>query len=460
MSSERKIRKVMSVAVAVLMAFMMEGAWLAWSTEPAAAATVDLTRQTASSDTATIRMGKTLKAVQNNKFPSVTDFSYTLERIKAWDNSNVAAASNGKVLDKADIPLPAVSSTASHTITVSGDTATVAIGNFMGSDSQDTATIRNRFTDVPIKYTKAGYYEYKLKEVSSAPASVPGITYDKHEYFIVVYVCNKMDSSGNTIDGVYVHSITAYRNNSGSETYKPNLTDIGKTTDNNDEASKQNDESNLGKVGLSTSASPNMLKADNMWNVYNTSDLLISNNVQGTLGDRNKKFEFLVTLSGLENSKAYKLSGDVEMGNVSTGTYNSQNTSITTNAQGQATFTVKLKDDEKMRIEALNATSNYTIVESANNHIPSYSISAAGGNNAAIAKAEGSNSTDNLTLSTVKETVDISDKDQTVAFQNKRNIATLTGTRTSMLAVAVMAAVAVLAAALFSVMKRITHAFE
>lgn len=451
---ETEIRKIVCSAVGVLMTVLAAMSWMALGAEYVSAA-VDLSRQNASNDTATIRMSKTLTAVQQNKFPSIEDFSFTLERIKAWNNSNVTANSNGTTLAKSDMPMPAASGTANHTIAVSGDKATVAIGNFAGNDSQDSATVKNRSTDVPVRFTKAGYYVYKVQEASSTPASVPGVTYDTHDYFIVVYVCNKMDADGNTVDGVYVHSITAYRNNSGSDTYQPNLTDISKTTDNNGAAAKENNEANLGKVGISPAGTPNLLKADNMWNVYNTSDLMISNNVQGTLGDRNKAFEFDVSLTGLENSKSYKLSGDVDLNSISTGSYSPQNSTFTTNAQGQAAFKVKLKDDQKLRIEAVNATSKYTVTETANNHIPSYSITAAGGSSATIEKAQDAFTSDNLSLSTVQETVDLADKDQTVAFQNKRNLATLTGARTSMLAMAVMAAVIMLAIALFAAMRRV-----
>ena len=451
-----EVRRILSAAVSVLMAVIAAASWMVWDTEPVSAA-ADLSRQTASSDTATIRMSKTLTAVQQNKFPSVTDFSFTLERIKAWANSNTTAATNGATIQKSQMPMPAASSTANHTITVSGDTATVAIGNFSAADSQDTSTVKNRYTNVPIKFTKAGYYVYKVKEASSTPESLPGLTYDTHEYFIVVYVCNKVDSNDNTVDGVYVHNITSYRNDSGSDTYQPTLSDISKVTDNNGTAAKPNTEANLGKVGISSATEPNLLMADNMWNVYNTSDLLISNNVQGTLGDRNKEFEFDVTLSGLENNKDYKLSGDVDLDSISTGTYSSQNKTFTTNAQGQATFKIKLKDDQTVRIEALNATSKYTVSESANNHIPSYSITAAGGSGATIAKAQDAYTSDNLSLSTSQETVDLADKDQTVAFQNKRNLATLTGTRSSMLAMAVLAGVIMIIIAAFSAMRRVTE---
>ena len=141
-----RMKKTLCQAVGVLMMVLAAVSWMAVSAETASAA-ADLSRQNASSDTATIRMSKTLTAVQQNKFPSITDFNFTLERVKAWDNSNITATVNGTVFAKSDIPLPAASSNANHTISVSGDKATVAIGNFSGSDSQDSATVKNRYTD-------------------------------------------------------------------------------------------------------------------------------------------------------------------------------------------------------------------------------------------------------------------------------------------------------------------------
>ena len=449
------IKEITYVVLSVLLEIVMTLSMIVLSTEPASAA-VDLSRQTASGSTATIKMGKTLTVNKNNKFPSITDFNYTLERVSAWSNTNASTASSGAVIARSSIPMPSASATASHTITVSGDTATVAIGNFSGADQTDTATVKNRYTDVPITFTTAGWYLYKITESSSTPASVPGVTYDSHEYFICIYVCNNMDSNGNTVDGVYVHSMTAYRNTSGDDTYQPNLNDIANTGDNGGTAASQNTESNLGKVGISTAASPNILNADNMWNTYTVSDLVITNNVQGTLGDRSKEFEFTVTLSGLENSKAYQLSGDVALDSITTGTYDSSAGTVTTNASGQAVFKVKLRDDEQITIEALNATSQYIVSEAASDHKPSYTITADGGNDAVIATASDSRSADQQVLSTSQETVDAGDSDQTVAFQNVRDLAALTGTRTSMLALMAMLAALLLAAAAYMIMRKVT----
>ncbi|MBQ3281618.1 MAG: hypothetical protein IJH41_04350 [Eubacterium sp.] len=446
------IERIIYIAASVLIEIAMTVSMMAIGTENVSAA--DLSRQTASSGTATIKMSKTLTVNQNGKFPAVTDFNYSLERVSGWVNANTSSASSGAALSKSSIPMPAASSTASHSITVSGDTATVAIGNFSGSDAADTQTVKNRYTDVPITFTQAGYYLYKVTEASSTPATVPGVVYDDHEYFICVYVCNNMDSNGNTIDGVYVHSMTAYRNTSGSTTYQPDLSDIAYETDNGDAAALENNQSNLGKVGISSAASPNILRADNMWNTFTTSDLTVTNNVQGTLGDRSKAFEFTVTLSGLENSKAYQLTGDVVVDTVTTGTYDDTADTITTSASGQAVFTVKLRDDEGITVEGLNATSQYVISEGASDHIPSYAITAEGGNSAVIASAAGSRQVSQQALATSLETVDAGDSDQTVAFQNSRDLAALTGTRTSMLALMTVLAVLIIAAAAYLVIRK------
>ena len=103
---ETEIRKIVCSAVGVLMAVLAAMSRMALGAEYVSAA-VDLSRQNASNDTATIRMSKTLTAVQQNKFPSIEDFSFTLERIKAWNNSNVTANSNGTTLAKSDMPMPA-----------------------------------------------------------------------------------------------------------------------------------------------------------------------------------------------------------------------------------------------------------------------------------------------------------------------------------------------------------------
>ena len=128
--------KILNILLCIVLTAAAAVSWAVLDLEDASAA-VDLSRQNASGDTATIKMGKILTSAQDNKFPAVTDFSYTLERIKAWDNSNVSSSKNGTDIARQDIPMPAASSQASHTISVEGDSATVAIGNFMTDSEND-----------------------------------------------------------------------------------------------------------------------------------------------------------------------------------------------------------------------------------------------------------------------------------------------------------------------------------
>ena len=108
-----------------------------------------------SSATATVSLGKILTTNHDNKFPNITDFNFEIERIEAWKNANVSTAQNGTAMDKSDIPMPTASNSANHTVTVNGDKASVAVGNFKSTPSEqtgvaDTATSKLRTTDVNI----------------------------------------------------------------------------------------------------------------------------------------------------------------------------------------------------------------------------------------------------------------------------------------------------------------------
>lgn len=417
----------------------------------ALAATHDATEE-ASSPTATIQLGKILDVNQAGKFPRITDFNMTLERVEGWKNANVTAATNGTALQTSEIPMPAASSTANHTISVSGNTATVAVGNFSASDTNDTTTQKKRVTDVPITYTEAGYYVYKVKEISSTPASVPGVTYDDHEYFVVVYVANCTDQNGNTVDGVYVHDITSYRNTSDDDTYMPTLSDISQVTDNGGTAAQENNSTNLGKVGKSTAEHPNQLEAYRMFNSSVTSDVKVSKNVTGNLGVKGKEFPFTMTLTGLEKNASYVTStGSVAIDSCSVGTKVS-GTEFTTDANGAATLAFKLKDDEFLNVEALPATAQYTVSEAASDHKASYAITAEGGNDATIATATAANDAYNTALATSTETVNPADGDVEIAYTNEKTETPPTGIAVTLIPIAI--AGAALSSALVLVKRR------
>ena len=269
--------------------------------------------QNVSNDTATIYIGKVLTVAQDNKFPTVTDFNFRLEAVKAWDNANVSTAVSGKDISVADMPLPAPVSADHKKVTVTGTgTAEIQVGNFAGDPNTSVAdTAREKYRSVPvnIKFTKAGYYMYKITELSSVPDSIPGMAYDNNSYYAVVYVCNKTDDQGNTIPGVYVHDITSYRNNPDTDV-QPDLSDIQNVEDNSGNPAAANEYPNFEKVGKThdepgtddktgNPVGPNKLEAYRFFNDQTTHDVVVTNNVTGNLGDITKEFEYTVTLSGL-----------------------------------------------------------------------------------------------------------------------------------------------------------------
>lgn len=407
-------------------------------------------------DTGTITLGKILTVNQANKFPKVNTFTYTVTPYAAWKNANASTSASGETITVANMPLPTTSNTQYHTITndTTNHVSTVTIGNFDDStgantstgDVTDTTTQRSRTTAVPIDFSscEAGYYVYKITETGSDPANVKGVTYDTHDYYVVFYVCNNVDSAGNTATGVYVHDITSYRNEENSTTNYPTLSDIQSITDNNNANASANTESNLGKVGYSAT---NSLEAYRMWNSQVTHDVVITKNVTGNLGDRTKYFEFTVVLTGLEPTQTYTTTVASEDNNVTSnvtidsmtsgkGTLGTDGTSFTPNAAGEATFLVKLRDEERLVINALPMTSTYTVTEAASDHVASYVITSSnttgtGDEVPVIANSSANNATGwsslNTTLATQTETVNQYDGEITIAFSNNRDIATITG---------------------------------
>ena len=406
-----------------------------------------------SSDTATIYIGKVLTVNQNNKFPSVNDFTFQLEAVRAWDNANVKSNLSGADIGAEEMPMPAAVTTAHQKVTPTGTTAAVTAGDFMGAANTsvaDTAVEKYRATPVRIKFTKAGYYMYSVSETGSSPENIPGVTYDESSYYIVVYVCNRTDSQGNTIPGVYVHDITSYRNTADTDV-QPDLSDIQNVTDNNGTAAKDNIYTNFEKTGKSTPEHPDQLEAYRFWNDQTTHDVVITKNVTGNLGDITKEFEMTVTLTGLEKNKTYTTdvaaefkteqnttSQGADIVSASVGSVNSAGKTFTADASGNATFLIKLADNEVLVLNALPASSNYKVEEHATDHVGSYKVTSTS-NSAVIASAQGANTGDRTAITTAVETVDAvsnvtgrtnsesNDGTVTIAFTNHRDLAVITG---------------------------------
>lgn len=311
-----------------------------------------------SSEIATLILGKELSYI-NRQYNPVEKVIYTIEKSRAWHNENEDTRENGTPISLEEMPDPTESE----------------VEIVLEDHNDGTASGKAR---VKIEFTNAGYYVYKITE---NPISVDGAetVSDNHSYFAVIYVCNKTDEEGNTVPGVYVHDITSYRNESGSEEYKPDLSDIAKTTDNNGEEFSENTQLNLGKVGKSSSEEPNVLEAYKMWNYVSypePADFTVKKNVTGSLGDRTKQFEFLVTISGTEPGGQYTFTGEGQMSGVMTnGFVGGDNNTLISDDDGMISFTYLLRDDDTLTIEDLPNGAEWTVTEAASNHIASYSVS-------------------------------------------------------------------------------------
>lgn len=162
-------------------------------------------------------------------------------------------------------------------------------------------------------------------------------------------------------------------------------------------------------------------------------DIVVTKNVTGSLGDTSKEFLFTLTFTGLGAAKDYSISGQADGTALSTtsgvviqgasvGTKKS-NTEFTSNSSGNATITVKLKDDQVLVVKELPLNATYAVSEAASDHVASY---AATSSNAIITSASGANQAKDTALSTTTETVDSGDETVIIAYTNHREMATNT----------------------------------
>ena len=422
--------------------------------------------QAKSSETATIYLGKTITVTNPDKFPLIDDYNFKIQSIRAWNNEAQGADDNGTSVAPENMPQASEKTADHHSVeTLSTTTSGVVVGGFQGNantDVEDTSLAKYRVTPVEITFSKAGYYLYKVTEDASELEAYPGMTYDNNSYYVVVYVCNKTDANGNTVEGVYVHDITSWRNNPETD-HQPDLTDIETTTDNEGEPALINNLENYAKVGISTptpgtdpksglDVGPNKLEAFRFYNDQVTHDVVLTNNVTGNLGDLTKEFEFTITLTGLEKNKLYTTNvaaqgknASAAVGSVTStsaemlstdggkGTIDSTNKTFTSTANGEATFLVKLADDETFVMNALPATAKYKASLKASNHVASYDSESTEPDTWVMAEPTKANTHSDLALDTDVETVDAiatsesNDGTVTIMFKNHRDIATTTG---------------------------------
>lgn len=181
-----------------------------------------------------------------------------------------------------------------------------ALGTITGATYKEgAATVSGTTGDITValpEYTNVGVYEYTLKEVAGTTA---GVTYYDKGIKLVVTVVN--DNNGKL-------RIAAVHTESTGEA-----------------------------------------KSDNFPNTYKAGELDVSKTVTGNLGDKNKYFEFKVTLTG-EEGKTYRDSYAV------TGGSNPDNPGMIKIGEETTFF---LKHGETIHIENLPYGVTYTVTETA-----------------------------------------------------------------------------------------------
>lgn len=185
-----------------------------------------------------------------------------------------------------------------------------ALGTITGATYEEgAATVSGTTGDITValpEYTNVGVYEYTLKEAAGTTA---GVTYYDKGIKLVVTVVN--DNNGKL-------RIAAVHTESTGEA-----------------------------------------KSDNFPNTYKAGELDVSKTVTGNLGDKNKYFEFKVTLTGEEGktyADSYAVSGANNEGNP---------TSVEVKAGEKKEYTFNLKHGDTITIENLPYGVKYTVTETA-----------------------------------------------------------------------------------------------
>lgn len=387
---------------------------------------------------ATINVEKTV-TINGKRFPGQDAYSFTLTPVQAHLNGAQDPKADGQSMSADQMPMPDDKT---------GGTAQVTVNDFSkAADSakkteKDTKTTRTRSSQYQIKFTKPGWYMYKLNEnVPADKDKVAGVTYDTNDYYIVIYVTQGTNSTNEDHTEDYImniENITAWKNESGSRTHMPDLTDFANITDNKNAAAVKNEnKTTYGKVGYSNGDT----LSTTFWNDAQQENVTLEKKVSGNLGDTTKNFSFDVKLTGLEKNATYALDTDGTL-QAKEGVVNTEKNTVTSDAKGNASYKIYLKDDEYMTIPDLPVGAQYQFTEEANNHTASYKLASSDAvfkkghtdvreGKLQATKASDANKASNQSLSTAVETVDSGEGDVTVYYKNTRNMTTVTGVSTS-----------------------------
>jgi len=296
-------------------------------------------------------VGTTVRAANQDPLPTAT--------ITAAKAFNVDAEVNNTRITDAKFTLSAVSYTGEVTGTTVPMPAT-AVKTAALTAAGTTASGSTTFDAIP--YSVPGIYTYKLVETVDTP--VAGVTYDKTDRFINVYVTNLLDTDGRLIlndngtPQVEVTAITVWKGTNGTLDWNNMGGDNPAGSD-----AKSETGTITGHNGTVTANFTNTF-GDTAGNTY----LAVNKTVTGALGNPDTEFAFTLT-TNTANALAYQVF-DAAGAPVTTGTGKSG-----TIATGGS---FSLKHGETVRIYNLANGDKYTVTEDNSAAADGYKTSVSG----------------------------------------------------------------------------------
>ncbi|MBO6048017.1 MAG: hypothetical protein J6P61_09795, partial [Erysipelotrichaceae bacterium] len=288
--------------------------------------------------------------------PNAT-FDFTITPV---DADNIVDSNDTQLSVLKGIPGATISSASftpestSYTTVQEGDESVTLANNQKYAKSEVTVDFSQ------VTFNEPGVYRYKITEQAT---NEPGMTNDENpDRYLDVFVTS--DDDGNlTIANTILHT-------------------------NND--------------AVLTDGSNPEGKPDSYTNIYQTYDLALSKTVTGNQAYRQQYFPFTVTISQADPLVKYDIT-NVDASVTIDGTSYSNPVSITTDENGEATFTLYLKHGQCASINGLTATTTYSITEEQRDYTASIVIN------------------DGDTINDVATSSQTITTDTTVAYTNERN---------------------------------------
>lgn len=174
-------------------------------------------------------------------------------------------------------------------------------------------------------------------------------------------------------------------------------------------------------------------------------DIEIRNEVEGSLGNREKGFWFYIHFEGLDPEKEYKVSGDIDISERSEknperrkmGIFDSERPDvIRPESNGDIAFVFRMKDRDKITFHDMDLGASYIIREEKSDHMASYEIKV---KETPDTIQEKENEKAGLALETKKQKID---GNQQVFFTNERRIKEVKGITEKLLPFGIMIGIA------------------